>query len=187
MSYLKNSVTPGDVTQMPLRQTGRIDLTSSKDENGNALRVQDHGLFARSELDLGDGDRITRRYQGETPLNRAYFSKANMKIVQNAIRRRIFDLSGGTQVIDEQNQFELRTVMRSIFLDYARHLPTNIPEQIAELNERVIEYCVEHVWSSVQHYLKYLNDISHMPTPIAAPVQVSIKGDKVLGMRPPII
>lgn len=184
MSYLEPVTTNGDVTKMLLRQSGRIDLTAP--ENKKNMKVQDHSLFPKSELELGDGDWITRRYQGDTLLGQVYFSKANMQIVQNSIRRYIFDLSGSTQVIAEQNQIELRTVMRSIFLDFAKHLPENIAEQVSELNDRVVKYCVERVWSSVQHHLKYLDDISRMPTPLEAPMQVSIKGNKVLGMRPPL-
>jgi hypothetical protein len=53
-------------------------------------------------------------------MSRAFFGPENMKIIQNAIRRDVYDRSKENQwVIDEQSADELQIVMRSLYLQYA--------------------------------------------------------------------
>jgi hypothetical protein len=61
--------------------------------------------------------------------------------------------------------------MRSVFLQYAANQPHNIPQQIAQLNKIVLEYCIQQVYSEAQGYMKYMDDVSTLVIPIAHPVQ----------------
>jgi hypothetical protein len=63
--------------------------------------------------------------------------------------------------------------MRSVFLQHASNQPTNLPEQIAALNEIVLNYCIQQVYSEAQGYMKYVDDVSTLVVPIAHPVQAS--------------
>jgi hypothetical protein len=60
--------------------------------------------------------------------------------------------------------------MRSVFLQHAANKPNNIPEQIAELNKIVLNYCIQQVYSEAQGYMKYLDDASTLVVPIAHPI-----------------
>jgi hypothetical protein len=72
--------------------------------------------------------------------------------------------------------------MRSIFLQYAANLPTNITEQVNQLNRMVLDYCVQQVYSEAQGYVKYVNDVSTLVIPIAHPVMAS-KNDRQLELK----
>lgn len=108
--------------------------------------------------------------QNKTPLSMAYFSDQNMQIIQNAMRRNVYEQTG--TVIAEQNALELQTVMRSIFFEHAQHLPENIAGQISQLNDRVIAYATPNIISTLRAQRHYLKTIDEYPTPIERPVPV---------------
>ncbi len=118
----------------------------------------------------------------ENLLNQTYFSPANFKIVQNQIRYAVYQETG--QVIDEQSADDLFMVMRAIYLTYGRNLPYNIKEQIAELNQRVADWCVPKIAAEVRMYQQYLRDLDTMPVPMSHPVSLSSAGSKSLPFKP---
>ena len=65
--------------------------------------------------------------------------------------------------------------MRGIYLQYSINQPTDIPKQIEDLNDMVLNYCIPKVYLEAQGYLKYLSDVSTMAEPIAHPIMVSQK------------
>jgi hypothetical protein len=118
-------------------------------------------------------------------LSKAYFSKANILVVQNGIRKAVYEKSGSKQyVIDDQSVDELTIIMRTMYLQYAQNLPYDIAGQVADLNEKVMNWSVPHILSAVDHYQYYLNDISHMPVPLARSVSLSSAGTKSLPQNP---
>ena len=110
-----------------------------------------------------------------TMLSSAYFSSANIQAIQNGIRAGVFNNSKGQYLVGEQNSDELKIIMRSIFLQNSKNLPTNITEQITELNNIVLTYSIKQVYREAESYLKYKHDVSNMYEPIARPVMSSIK------------
>ena len=119
----------------------------------------------------------------ESNLSRAYFSAANIQIIQNGIRAGVYRISNNQYIIDNQNCDTLKVIMRSIFLQSSVNLPDNIPQQIKSLNDLVIEYCVKHIYSEARSYIIYKHDVSTMYTPIDRPVQVDVD-DKTLELKP---
>lgn len=109
----------------------------------------------------------------ETPLSLAFFSQANIQIIQNGIRSGVYHRSNGQYVIGPQDCDSLKIVMRSVFLQHCANQPTHIPEQIAELNKLVLNYCIQQVYSEAQGYMKYIDDVSTLVVPLAHPVQAS--------------
>lgn len=73
--------------------------------------------------------------------------------------------------------------MRSVFLQHAANQPHNIPQQVAELNKMVLDYCIQQVYSEAQGYMKYLDDASTLVVPIAPPVMAN-QSDRQLEMKP---
>jgi len=113
-----------------------------------------------------------------TPLNQAYFSPANFQIVQNKIRREVYERSNGEFLIDPQSADELIIVMRAMYFQYGKNQPDNIPQQIAELNQQAADWCVPKILAEASMYKTYLRDIQTLPVPLAQPVFLSMKGTK---------
>jgi hypothetical protein len=63
--------------------------------------------------------------------------------------------------------------MRSVFLQNSVNQVDNIRGQIEELNKIVLDYCIHHVYSEAQGYMKYLYDASTLVVPLSTPVMVS--------------
>jgi hypothetical protein len=87
-------------------------------------------------------------------------------------------------LIDDQSIDELKVIMRAMYLQYSRNLPTGVAEQVAELNQKVVDWSAPHILSAVDHYFFYLDDISHMPVPLAKPQSMSSAGTKSLPFNP---
>jgi len=109
----------------------------------------------------------------ETPLSQVFFSRENIQIIQNGIRAGVYSRSNGQYVIGPQDCDSIKIVMRSVFLQYSANKPSNISQQIEELNKIVLNYCIQQVYSEAQGYMKYVDDISTLVVPIAHPVQAS--------------
>ena len=103
-----------------------------------------------------------------SPLSESFFSGKNIQIIQNAIRREVYEKSQPKgYVIDDQSVDELKIIMRAIYYQYSKNLPTDVPGQVVELNQKVIDWSAPHILSAVDHYHYYIQDISHMPIPVS--------------------
>ncbi|NBP64358.1 MAG: hypothetical protein EBU66_06745 [Bacteroidetes bacterium] len=119
-----------------------------------------------------------------TPVSSAFFSIENVKRLQQLIRKSVYDRSKPKgYIIDDQSTDELKIIMRAIYYQYARNMPKDIKSQLDDLNRKVIDWSVPHILSAVDHYFFYLNDISHMPVPLAQPQHLSRAGTKSLPMN----
>jgi len=119
----------------------------------------------------------------DSSLSNAYFSRENLEIVQNAIRKGIYDKTNGQYVIDNQDCDSLKTIMRGVYLEHSANLPTNITQQIVELNKIVINFCIQQIYSELRAYVQYLHDASTLVVPIAHPI-MSTLADKQLELKP---
>ena len=106
----------------------------------------------------------------ETPLSKAYFSKENIQIIQNGIRAGVYHKSNQQYLVAPQDCDTLKIVMRSVFLQHAANQSHNISQQINELNKIVLDYCIFHVYSEAQSYIKYLHDVSTLAVPLSTPI-----------------
>lgn len=104
--------------------------------------------------------------------SKAYFSAENIQIIQNGIRAGVYERSGQKFTVAPQNIDQLKIIMRSYFLNFADPGTTNIREEIASLNARVLNYCVREVYSAALSYKKYIDDVSTLPIPLDKPQQV---------------
>jgi len=119
-------------------------------------------------------DALTGQWK-DTLLSCTFFSKENMQILQNAIRKGVYDRSNGQYVIAPQNCDELKIIMRSIFLQHANNLPCDIKYQIIALNKLVTDFAIEQVYKEAVAYIKYKYDASTLSVPISSPVNTSPK------------
>jgi hypothetical protein len=120
-----------------------------------------------------------------TPISSAFFSSSNVERIQQLIRKGVYDRSQPKgYIIDNQSADELKIIMRAIYYQYGRNLPTDIMAQVDDLNKKVINWCVPHILSAVDHYQYYLKDISHLPVPMQHPQSLSSAGTRSLPLQP---
>ena len=115
-----------------------------------------------------------------TPVSNLFFSTNNIDVLQDGIRYSIYKRTNGEYVIGRQSDHDLKVVMRSIYLQYGRNLPTDIVGQVKELNGRVLEWTVNEVLSNLKQYQVYRKDASILPMPMEYGSFVTQKGTKTL-------
>lgn len=117
---------------------------------------------------------------GGNQLNNLYFSNENISAIQHGIRYTVFKETD--KVIDVQDERELLVVMRSIYLQYGKNLPSNIVSQVKQLNKRVLETVIPKIITEMNQYQTYLRDASALPIPLDRGESTSSKGTKFLVM-----
>ena len=157
---------------------GRVNLNAAGDADVSRLPGFAYATTAPSNA----GTEGIRGNREANILNQTFFSPANFQIVQNGIRRSVYEKSG--EIIDPVSSDDLFIVMRAIYLQYGRNLPTQIKEQISDLNDRVVAWCVPKIVAEVSMYKTYAKDISTLPTPLSHPVNLSSAGSKSLPFKP---
>lgn len=158
-------------------QNGRLNITNMRPGvSGSADALP--GFEHRTQVGASEATDQIRGNMAASPLNQAYFSAANVQILQNKIRHEVYQRSKGEFLIDPQSVDELLTVMRAMYLQYGRNLPDRIPEQISDLNDLVIEWAVPKILAEVSMHKYYLRDISTMPVPLAHPIKLDMTGSK---------
>jgi phosphopantetheine adenylyltransferase len=105
-----------------------------------------------------------------TVLSDLFFSKENIQIIQNGIRAGIYKKSNEEYLIAPQNIDTVKTIMRSIFFQYAEYTD-NITDEIIKLNKLVLDYAIPNVYNSLISYLKYMKDQSTLVVPLELPRQ----------------
>ena len=165
--------TPAAATAATREQNGRVMIDDE-------ISRGKFDLHERGDSSLPFNQQALHTIHVDTPLNQAFFSERNQQWIQNALRRRVYDKTERQHLIGEQDRTQLQIVMRSIFLQYARHGNTGISEQILELNEHVLEYCVPIVHSNLLQYLNYSQDVSRLPVPLEHALNMSQAGSKTL-------
>ena len=162
-------------------QNGRVAFAA--DFNQNELTLPGFQTQTSAENDF-KADMLRGNWES-TPVSDGFFSPENVGLLQNQVRKAVFDRSQPKgYVVDKQSVDELKIIMRAIYYQYARNLPRDVTGQIADLNLKVVNWSAPHILSAVEHYMFYLNDISHMPVPLARSISLSSAGSKSLPQSP---
>lgn len=189
MNFAELNSSDLDLRELPFpntsskEQNGRVTFDPSFGAGGNSHSIP--GFSHETKVEKNFMDDMLRGNWEKTSLSMAFFSPDNIKLLQNAIRKRVYEQSGEKKyIIGDQSVDELKMIMRGIYYQYARNLESGIAEQVKDLNEKVINWSVPHILSAVDHYYYYLNDISHMPVPIQQPQNISRAGTRSLPANP---
>lgn len=126
-------------------------------------------------------DALTGNWENTT-LSNTFFCKNNIILLNNAIRKKIYDKSKGLYNIGPQNTDELMIIMRAMYLQHALNLDTDITKQVESLNNIVLDYCIPQIYSEIESYIKYTQDVSNMYEPLDRPVLSSLS-DKTLELK----
>lgn len=157
----------------PIQNNGRVSFEERPGSNATDKVL---GFGWRQTGDESAKSDMIRGNWEPNSLNQTFFSPENVQIVQNLIRKSVYDQT--TDVIDPQSTDELLIVMRSQYLTYGRNEPTNIRGQIVELNQRVADWCVPKIVSEISMYKTYRKDASSLPVPMSHPVNINPSGTK---------
>lgn len=171
-----------EATRFP-GQNGRVTFGPSFDSAGKFESLP--GFKHQTEVESNFVDDMLRGNWEHNTLSRTFFSPNNIRIIQNAIRKEVYDRSGDKKyIVDDQSVDELKIIMRGIYYQYARNIDSNVSEQIKDLNDKVINWSVPHILSAVDMYHYYINDISKLPVPMQQPQNISRAGTRSLPTNP---
>jgi hypothetical protein len=116
--------------------------------------------------------------QKPTPLSMVFFSEANVDALQKSIQDQVYRMSGNKYHIDRQDDQQLKIIMRSYYLMYAKNNDANVSGELADLNGRVIGYSSAKVYSEVDFNQFYVADLEEFAPPIANPMNVGVYGTR---------
>lgn len=125
---------------------------------------------ARNEL-IKNQVRINECQQGD--LENTFFSDENISLINKQLIMLIYEKTNKQIKINEQSKASLTVVMRYIFIEFARHLPYNIKQQIKELNCRVVSEITPLVLTEATQRMAYLDEINNPRRIIDLPVNVN--------------
>jgi len=139
MSLPKNTINKKVIDQVDIRKTPFLMFQSHKDDYYNMSQESVRGI------------------QEETILSKVFFSPENVDLIQRRLIREVFKRTNGAYLIEKQFEPDLQIVMRSHFLQNARHVPDHIPEQILELDNLTLDDLIPNVISEINAYIGYLD------------------------------
>jgi hypothetical protein len=119
--------------------------------------------------------------QDNNMVSSLFFSSKNVSIIQNGIKVGVYKMSKEKYIIDTQSPDSLNVIMRAIYLQNSVNMPDNVTEQITNLNNIVIQYCVPRIFGEVQGYVRYKEDASTLAVPLDKPM--SVYTDKTLELK----
>lgn len=174
MSNISFSNLDSNSTVIPQFQNGRVI-------NFTGPPVKDFKMFtANNNTNDSFKSMALKHIQVQTKLSLVFFSEVNMERVQDMIRFNVWSKSDKQFVIGKQSNIELSIVMRAIYLQHAKNLDCKIAEQVQELDDLVINFCVPKIINEVIQYNGYLRQLEYLPIPEDRPVNLSSKGTRTL-------
>lgn len=162
------------------QQTGYVpNILDPETRSTQAFRLfQTHHQDPRLEYGSTFQQQATIRIHTATPVNQAFFSEANVRHLQDEIRYRVWVKSEKKHVIDRQREDDLKTIMRAYYLQYSQNIPGQERQELQDLNERVLAYCVDDILGSINMYVYNRGQLANYPEQISRPINPHIIGTK---------
>lgn len=124
---------------------------------------------------------LLNRYTELSPVGKIFFSKDNIKRIQNMIKIEVFNRTNGKFILDEdQEDDDVVIVMMYIYQEEARHLPEHIIHQVKRLNQKVINYCIPDILTNIKQDYNYQKEINEPLKVLDRPINDNNKGRKLL-------
>jgi hypothetical protein len=165
---------------------GRVDTLSSngKAESMHHNNLTKYDFFMENKKDPSHFQaNAVRHIHSDSQIASLYFSQTNIDILQDGIRYCVYTKTNNKHIIDRQSEIELQVIMRSMYLQYCKHLEDNIIQQVKELNKRVLDYVLPIILSEINQFVNYNHDINFLPVPLQRGQHMSTRGSKVLSMK----
>jgi hypothetical protein len=93
-------------------------------------------------------------------LKKVFFSPENVKYLQEKMIYEVLVTTNYKYKIQYQNEQDLRMIMETIYMNKTRNIGYALNEQLKELNDYVVKFCVPKIINELGVYLKYLEDIN---------------------------
>lgn len=113
----------------------------------------------------------------QNDLENYFFSNENIDLINKQLIMKVFKETKGEFKISPQKHENLIIVMRYTFLEYARHLPYDITNQIRELNCIVIGQILPNIITQITQRKEYLRVINEPRQILSLPINVSTKNN----------
>ena len=136
----------------------------------------DNANFLRQQLLKNTYNMLSEDYYNkgnEITLEMIFFSDENIDLLNKKIILNVYKLI--KVKIRYQTKESLLILMRYIFIEYARHLPNNIPNQIQHLNSLVLKEILPNIITSITQKLGYLKLINKRQELLELPISTSQK------------
>ena len=148
------------------RYNGRINLLDNTDPSIRIKMYEKIALKNKATEYRGSLEGILE----DNLLAQVFFSQGNIQILQNGLRAGVYRMSKEKKiVVPPQNMDSLKTIMRSMYLQYAEHSSENVTKQVEKLNDIVLKWVIPSVYNESISYLKYLEDQSTLVRPLDLP------------------
>ena len=162
----------GDRNVDEFGKSDSVDMLTSEINNGRMHDIDkliDDSIISQETIiiDTQSTDSVKGILE-ETNLSRLFFSPQNIEALQSMIRFYVSKLTNG-HIVSNQSPDELFIVMRSILLQYANFINTNVLQEIKRLNSKVVRICSDKVAQEVLQYNKYIVDLQNLPVPLDNP------------------
>jgi len=178
-NYTTDAYTNGRILGASNKYNGRVNILEP--ENPNARFQMAERIAVKNKV-TEYREVLTGEWENNV-LAQVFFSPENMQIIQNGLRAGVYKMSNEQFVIPPQNMDTLKTIMRSIYLQYAQHYEDKVTQQVERLNQFVWDYAVPSVYGETMGYMKYLQDQSSLVVPLSLP-QHHDRNYKQLELKP---
>ena len=85
-------------------------------------------------------------------------------MIQDNIRKEVSRKSAGQFKIGKQSEQQLVIIMRSIYLQHGKNLPTDTQKQVNDLNTKVLEYTTPNIITNIKQHIGFVNDVNAPPS-----------------------
>jgi hypothetical protein len=140
-------------------------------------------IYEQNEIKsfLFQNDDYFKKYSNEINTNfytlkETFFSNKNIDIIQNKLINEVKDKSDGKYIIGYQKIEHLKQIMEDIFKTYNN----NVNEDINELNNKVVIFCLPYIFNQIVSHIKWQIDSNSPLIPIPLPETTSMAGKKNL-------
>jgi hypothetical protein len=166
-------------------QNGRVNLAVPPAPGAGGLQSLP-GFSHMTTAEPNFMDDMLRGNFTPTAVAKAFFTPRNAAALQEGIRREVYTRSGPKKyVIDDQDIDELKMIMRAMYLQYGKNNEFDVEGQVRDLNKIVVDWAAPRILSEIDQYMYYLDDISHLPVPMAQPMNMSSAGTRSLPFQLP--
>ena len=114
-----------------------------------------------------------------SPLSQAFFSDANIDTVQAELVAQVARRM--QHKITAQKRGEVVNVMIFVYTNNDTNQYMNVPQQVANLNDRATRHLLELTMTGIKQYLTNLRDSYSVPQPLQLPQATSVAGTRLYG------
>lgn len=149
------------------KNNGRVNLLKYSEDPDVMFRMQERIAIKNKATEYRGA--LNGVWENNT-LSELFFSSKNIQLIQNAIRAGVYEKSNNKYIVAPPNIDTLKIIMRSIYLQHAKHKPDGFTKQIEDLNKIVLDYAIPTVYNEAVGYEKYCEDQSTLVVPLELPL-----------------